>query len=193
MSSHHVVREDQEPALVILVVDGLQPEMLGQLLEWSPTVITVADTAEKLNSFGIKVDYVITNDNAVTQQSDVKIIPASNASMTVTALRFLLTNNYKAVNIITDSYNVTELLPFIEKINFVIYNNDQKIYAVTPGFSKWKQAGEEIRILLNVNPLQHNGLKVLKPLSYETIADGFFSFYFNHPFMLIAEATYQHG
>ena len=37
MSSHHIVRDDQEPALII--TNGAscsEEELIGQLLEWSP-------------------------------------------------------------------------------------------------------------------------------------------------------------
>ena len=56
MSSHHVVREKQEPALLVLGLDGFDDELLGQLLEWSPTVITTQQIAERLNAYGIKID-----------------------------------------------------------------------------------------------------------------------------------------
>ncbi|MFD2144372.1 hypothetical protein [Mucilaginibacter antarcticus] len=39
MSSHHIVREKQEPALLVLGLDGFDEEQLGQLLEWSPTLM----------------------------------------------------------------------------------------------------------------------------------------------------------
>ncbi|RZK41505.1 MAG: thiamine pyrophosphokinase, partial [Pedobacter sp.] len=39
MSSHHIVREKQEPALYIHQLGNFDEEKLGQLLEWSPTVL----------------------------------------------------------------------------------------------------------------------------------------------------------
>jgi thiamine pyrophosphokinase len=44
MSSHHIVRDDQEPALIIANGASCNPELLGQLLEWSPLVV-VLDSA----------------------------------------------------------------------------------------------------------------------------------------------------
>ena len=57
MSSHHIVREKQEPALLVLGLDNFPDELLGQLLEWSPTVITTSQTAEKLVVNGTKIDW----------------------------------------------------------------------------------------------------------------------------------------
>lgn len=86
MSSHHIVREKQEPALLVLGVDNFSEELLGQLLEWSPTVITTPHTAEKLDTFGIKVDWVITDGEEGVSQSDVKLMPAGDDTLTGAAL-----------------------------------------------------------------------------------------------------------
>ncbi len=72
MSSHHIVREKQEPALLVLGLDNFPNELLGQLLEWSPTVITTSQTAEKLIVNGIKIDWIITDGDEDISQSDVK-------------------------------------------------------------------------------------------------------------------------
>ncbi len=61
MSSHHIVREKQEPALLVLGLDSFSDELLGQLLEWSPTVIVTELTAERINAYGIKIDWIISN------------------------------------------------------------------------------------------------------------------------------------
>ena len=44
MSSHHIVRDDQEPALIIANGEACSMELLNQLLEWNPLVI-VLDSA----------------------------------------------------------------------------------------------------------------------------------------------------
>ena len=60
MSSHHVVTENQEPALLILNPDSIQFEKVQELLEWSPLVI-VSDTAlEGVLRRGIKIDVLLT-------------------------------------------------------------------------------------------------------------------------------------
>ncbi len=188
MSSHHIVREKQEPALLVLGMDNFEEELLGQLLEWSPTVITIPDTAEKLNSIGIKVDWIVTNNGDVTEQSDVKLIPAENERPAVAAMLFLTYNNYPAVNIVTDELILDDFLPYAEKINLVIFNNGRKIYPVTSGFSKWKPAGEQIEVLTEPKTLQHSGLQSIGQGLYKTTGDGFVTLQFKQPFLLIAEA-----
>lgn len=136
MSSHHVVREKQEPALLVLGLDNFSDELLGQLLEWSPTVIVTQEIAEKLNAYGIKIDWIIANDMVGDLQSDVKQMPAGNDNPAEAALKFLVAHDYPAVNIITDDLQLKDYLFFSDKINMVIFHAHQKIYAVSPGFSK---------------------------------------------------------
>ncbi len=58
MSSHHFVKEGQEPDLLIEYIEDLQRPMLEALLEWSPKLVVSKPAAEKLNSWGIKIDAI---------------------------------------------------------------------------------------------------------------------------------------
>jgi len=59
MSSHHIVRDDQEPALIIANGEACSYELLGQLLEWSPFVIVLDSAMERALELGIKVDVLL--------------------------------------------------------------------------------------------------------------------------------------
>jgi len=187
MSSHHIVREKQEPALLVLGLDGFDDELLGQLLEWSPTVITTPLTAEKLNSYGIKIDWIIADGIDEIEQSDVKLMSANNHNLAEAALKHLTAYEYPSVNIVTDELNLTEYEPYAAQINIVIFNNGKKIFPVSPGFSKWKPAGDIIEILGTVKNLEITGLEKIGENRYKTVNDGLFSLRFDAPFLFIAE------
>jgi len=187
MSSHHIVREKQEPALLVLGLDSFSDELLGQLLEWSPTVIVTQDTAEKINAFGIKIDWVISNEASGNLQSNIKQMPAGNDSLTEAAFKYLISHGYPAVNIITDDLQLKDFLYFTDKINMVIFHGDQKIYAVNSGFSKWKPAGEIIELLSSPQQFHSGGLENIGHLRFKTTHDGFFTLQFEQPFLFIAE------
>jgi thiamine pyrophosphokinase len=187
MLSHHIVREKQEPALLVLGLDNFPDELLGQLLEWSPTVITTPQTAEKLVSYGIKIDWIITNGEDEVLQSDVKLMSAGDDNLTDAALKFLAGKEYPAVNIITDELDLKDYEHFANKIGLVIFHDHKKIYQVNPGFSKWKPAGETIELLNPVKGLGFNGLEHIKNRQYKTTHDGFFSIHFDDPFLFVAE------
>ena len=79
MSSHHTVREKQEPAL--LIADGsIAWNSLFELLEWSPTVVALDGAARRLMEQGVKVDWVIGDfdsendvDELLKMQPDVRM------------------------------------------------------------------------------------------------------------------------
>lgn len=187
MSSHHIVREKQEPALLILGLDSFSDELLGQLLEWSPTVIVTPHTAEKVHAFGIKIDWVITDQHDPCLQSDIKLLPQGSDTEAGAAIKYLITHGYSAVNIITDTVQLKDYLFYIGKINMVIYHRNRKIYAISSGFSKWKPAGETIQMISEPIRLCIDGLEPLDNNQFKTVRDGFFSLQFLQPFLFIAE------
>jgi thiamine pyrophosphokinase len=186
MSSHHIVREKQEPALLVLGLNNFSDELFGQLLEWSPTVIVTPLTAEKVHAYGIKIDWII-GDVTENLQSDIKHMLAGDDPLAEAALKYLVTHDYHAVNIITDDLQLKDYLFFTDKIDMVIFNGSQKIYAVNSGFSKWKPAGETIELLSAPQHFHSSGLESLEPHRYKTSHDGFFTMQFEQPFLFIAE------
>ncbi|MDB4924485.1 thiamine pyrophosphokinase [Mucilaginibacter sp.] len=188
MSSHHIVREKQEPALLVLGLDNFTDELLGQLLEWSPTLIVTPLIAEKLNSYGIKIDWVITDEIDESLQSDIKSLPLGDRTIIASALSYLIAQGYPAVNIVADEFDLNDYLPFADKINLVIFYDQQKIYAVNPGFSKWKPSGEGIKLLQHPANFKTSGLQKINDSSFKTLADGFFELHFDNSCIFIAEA-----
>lgn len=187
MSSHHVVREKQEPALLVLGLNGFADELLGQLLEWSPTVITTPQTAEVLNAYGIKIDWIIGDKGDEDVQSDIQLLSQGQGSFTDTALTYLVDNNFPSVNVVSNDFDLEAYRYFADKINLVVFNNNKKIYAVSPGFTKWKPAGEIIELLTPAAGLEISGLQSINSTQYKTIADGFFSIAFAGKQLFIAE------
>jgi thiamine pyrophosphokinase len=187
MSSHHIVREKQEPALLVLGPGGFSTELFGQLLEWNPTVIATAATASLMHENGIKIDCVIAKGAYKPLQRDTKVLPAGNDTMAEAALKYLVTRAYPAVNIVTDDLQLKDYLFFTDKINLVIFSNNQKIYPVASGFSKWKPAGDIIEILTHPHELDYSGLEPTGQHRFTTTHDGFFSLKFDQPVLFVAE------
>jgi len=187
MSSHHIVREKQEPALLILDNDNFPAEQLGQLLEWSPTVFTSLSAAEKLNSMGIKIDFILQQGSAAYLQSDIKVIPVESDNLIEICLKYLIVNGYSAVNIITESFQLKDIEYYADKINIVIFEEHKKIFAISPKFSRWKTKGETIEFLTEAKHLHVDGLEKVSSKKYITVQDGFYSVLFEGTFLFIAE------
>ncbi|WP_342646597.1 thiamine pyrophosphokinase [Mucilaginibacter sp. CSA2-8R] len=187
MSSHHIVREKQEPALLILSLENFGDEDLGQLLEWSPTLIATLPVAEQLVVYGIKVDLIVANPVSYFDQSDVKWIPVDGQSNLQAGLDYLLTQGYPAVNIITDRLETDIFSAYINQINLVIFYQGKKIYAIASGFSKWRPAGQVVEVLSSNQEIAVQNLKLTAPQQYQTIADGVTAFTFQSPRIFISE------
>lgn len=186
MSSHHVVREKQEPALLILDLTDFDEEHLGQLLEWSPTVLADEISAEKLHSLGIKCDVLLSQNENTFLQDNLRLVPVEHDAL-ISGLQFLIDEKYPAVNIIAGKRSMDDFLIFADQITLVIFNQNHKIYPVNNGFSKWKAAGEIIYIDQIPADLEYSGLKQINPNQYKTITDGLFTLKFTQPFLFIAE------
>ncbi|HEY9007601.1 hypothetical protein [Ohtaekwangia sp.] len=57
MSSHHFVKEGQEPALFI--THALSLELVQPLLEWAPLVVVLDSAVDEVLQWGIKIDVVM--------------------------------------------------------------------------------------------------------------------------------------
>ena len=187
MSSHHVVREKQEPALLIAGLNKFPDELLGQLLEWSPTVIVTPDTAEQVQAYGIKIDCFVADELLDLQQLDIKLILAKGDAPHIAALAYLVTQGYPAVNVVTDTLNLNDYAPYVEQMDVVIFYDNKKVISAHSGFSKWKPAGERMEILTVPHNFLYSGLSPVADNVYETTDDGFISLQFTNPYLLIAE------
>lgn len=63
MSSHHVVTEQQEPALIIADARNASLEYIQPLLEWSPTIFVLQGSIDIVLNWGIKMDGIVLNDD----------------------------------------------------------------------------------------------------------------------------------
>ncbi|MEY3678078.1 MAG: hypothetical protein RI924_219 [Bacteroidota bacterium] len=186
MSSHHIVREKQEPALLIMSLEGFSPEHLGQLLEWSPTILLNESIYELADSMGIKIDGVLTQDPNFNAQEHTLLI-LSGTEPLQDALKYLVAQGYPAVNVIDQTFSMKDYLLYVDLINLVIFTPFQKIFPVKSGFSKWQTGGEKIFVLHEVHQLQTEGLEQVDAHTWRTVKDGFYALEFDQPFIFIAE------
>ncbi len=179
MSSHHFVREQQEPALLILGLENISYDQIAGLLEWVPTVLVSENSIEKVLSWGIKVDVMLVsakfqleNIYVLEKQHPVKLVEVEGDNFMEEGIRFLLESKHEAVHLIGIPHvHALELTPLLGKINLTVMDGDWRYYPVTSGsFKKWFSAGE-IQLLGNEGmPLEiknSNGELIL-PIVYMT-------------------------
>jgi thiamine pyrophosphokinase len=188
MSSHHIVRENQEPALFIANPDCLADDYLNKLLEWSPTIITLYEHYDLLKSREIKVDVVLDNQGLDTKEieEDLVLIPYSQDYF-VPLFKYLDEKKNHAVNILTDRVNIVDYEPYLEEFVIILLNADRKSLLLKK-YEKWLPKGYSLIIenyrgnvedLKNLNHLDIN--------RYEVASDGFISILEQDNYLLISE------
>ncbi len=184
MSSHHIVRDDQEPALIIANGAACNNELLGQLLEWSPLVVVLDAAIARVTALNIKVDVLLGDfDNGfdphefVREQQPVEIVFAPNQEKTdlEKALDYLIERGIPAVNVIWATgrradhtlANLTNLARYRDKIKIVILDDNSRVYLLPRSFSKWYPAGTIISLI----PIGTVDGITSRNLKYELTAD----------------------
>jgi len=186
MSSHHIVRDDQEPALVIDDFDAIEPVLLDQLLEWSPTVLVGMAAFEAVVLHGRKVDVLITDIPGEPLQDHVKVLPL-RGTLINTALTYLIGKAYPAVTVIADGIRPESLLPYVSLIRVSIITKGHRYYAVSSGFSQWKPKNEIVYIVDEPSIRGTTGLTRIGSGCFRTNQDGFYSVAFDAPYGIIGE------
>lgn len=154
MSSHHVVREHQEPALLLWEAKNIAMEVVFQLLEWSPVVATHLQALDLLIHAGIKVDVVFCSteelDEAkerLAEQHPVKLIAVHGLSV-YDALFYLQKEGAAGVNICTTINN--ETIEILEKeallLKMVLFNDTHSFFPLKGYFEKWLPSSAEVLI-----------------------------------------------
>lgn len=185
MSSHHIVRENQEPALLVASISALDEEHLGQLLEWSPSILTDDYHVDFLLAEAIKVDIVFSTAAKGYDQDSIKHI-ALKADFMEEALGYLIAHNYAAVNIVCDQIEAAHH-KFCKDINIVLFLEGRWYVFVAEGYKKWKPKGEQIFVAENLLA-SYVGLDRVNDSVFITNADGFVELTFNTAdFVLVGE------
>ncbi len=185
MSSHHIIREKQEPALYIHYLGDFDEESLGQLLEWSPSVLVAASEYEKALSLGIKIDVVIGVADELQIQEHTKFIYAGVENLP-TAVKYLIAEGYPAVNIISKENRFDDLVDYLPEINIVLFTEAEKTYAVKPGFSIWKPKGTIFHIDI-ISYFETSNLKPEDNGDFVVLNDGFVEFNFTTDYLFLSE------
>ncbi|GAB3551836.1 thiamine diphosphokinase [Spirosoma fluminis] len=192
MSSHHIVRDRQEPALLIANGEACDPELLGQLLEWSPFVVVLDSAVWRVLDLGIKLDVLLGDfdgsldlDGIRAQQYPVEIVhaPDQNKTDLEKGIEFLISREFPAVNIVWATgrradhslTNMTNLVRYKDQIRLVMLDNYSKIFPLVGRFEKWYEAGTPISLIpvgtvtgLHTSGLKYNLINDTLTLGYRT-------------------------
>ncbi|RRJ92978.1 thiamine diphosphokinase [Flavobacterium macacae] len=190
MSSHHIVRDDQEPALIIANGASCNNELLGQLLEWSPLVIVLDSAIERVLELGIKVDVLLGDfdrgfdpEYYREKQFPLEIVYAPDQDKTdlEKAFEYLIEKGHKAANVIWATgrradhtiTNMTNIVRFQNQLKIVILDDYSKIFQLPKRYEKWYPKGFPISIIPVGTVTGITSANLDYPLSNETLTIGY--------------------
>lgn len=157
MSSHHIVRDDQEPALIIANGEACSMNLLHQLLEWSPLVVVLDSAIDRVIELGIKVDVLIGDfdrnfdyNRYKDLQYPIEIVKIDDQDSydLDKAINYLIGRKIPAANIVWATgkrmdhtlTNITNMVRYREDIKLVMLDDYSKIFPLPKKFTKWYPA-----------------------------------------------------
>ena len=182
MSSHHFVKDKQEPAVLILELDQIRFDQVSPLLEWVPTVLVSEKVLDQVMSWGIKIDVILAseafqaeNQHLLEEQYPVKFINIFDENYLQSGLDYLVSTEHKAVHLVGISHlEALDLQDKLVMMNLTILDGDWKYYPVkSREFKKWF-AESSIHIHgkegMPVQIQNENGELIL-PITYATMLE----------------------
>lgn len=164
MSSHHIVRENQEPALIIANGEACGTELLGQLLEWAPYVVVLDGAVHRVLGLGIKVDALLGDFDGEfnpalihRHQPDVEIVytPDQNKPDLEKAFDFILQRGHRAANVVWATgrradhtiTNLTSLVSYRDRLAITLLDDHSRVFLLPRTFEKWYPAGTPLSLI----------------------------------------------
>ena len=152
MSSHHFVKEGQEPAL--LIINGVSFERAQPLLEWSPLIVVSSQALEKVLSWGIRIDAVIiqSDEELTVKQRFVQfqnvdlIVVRQPEDLLAECVRFVRKKMHSELNILCHS--LEEIFPSLEEagdMRVAVLADDYR-WITTRSYRKWVSAGTQFNL-----------------------------------------------
>jgi thiamine pyrophosphokinase len=197
MSSHHIVRDDQEPALIIANGASCNIELLGQLLEWSPLVIVLDSAMERVMELGIKVDILLGDfdrgfdpEYYKEKQFPLEIVhtPDQNKTDLEKAFDYLIKRNIPAANVVWATgkradhtiTNITNITQYRDLLKIVVLDDHSKIFLLPKKFEKWYPANTPLSLIPIGNVTGICSKNLFYPLENDTLTIGYRTGSSNH-------------
>ena len=170
MSSHHVVRENQEAAVFVNDLNILNMDALQNTFQWSPIIVADENTFLDLVELGYKIDCIIcqqifaeSHNDFIRNQHPIEVIFINDPSEIIqVGINFLIGRNslyiYLFSSISIDDYFKLSIRN--ENVSVTLFNNGYHYSVLKDGFKKWFALGDRV-ILTTID--HNNSIKIELP------------------------------
>ena len=181
MSSHYIIREDQEPGLLILDPFVVDSAVIPSLLEWAPTVLITQQAISYVYQQNFKIDALYLYDllpehveSMMDYQRPYDLYFSGCDSIIHDSKEYLDKRGLTGLNI------VSEITPNLKRainqelrnIHTTIYFKNAKYYYVNGGyFSKWSTPGHGFFTEATVK-VKTDGLRSLDQNHFKAVREG---------------------
>ena len=180
MSSHHIIRDCQEPALWIAGDNTCSFELIHQLLGWAPWLIVEATAVERVVDWGVKIDALLVPsieieyfNTIILNQNPVQVIDYQVDKIRC-ALSHLVDKGINAIHMCTTPKVAKEIQTKFPDYDWVFfYDNYRMIFQKQKYWKKWVTIGQKFMLegtQLDVSNLRSNSAN---SDHYTAIQDGF--------------------
>jgi thiamine pyrophosphokinase len=159
MSSHHFVKEGQEPALIIANGQMCSYELLVSVMEWCPFMVVLDGAYSRVVELQITPDVVIGDFDSlpeIPQNAPTQFIRIADQETTDLdkALEYLVNKGYNDINIVWATgkrldhtlNNFASLAKYPDH-KIVLYDDHSKAFLLPKSFSKIYNAGDSLSLM----------------------------------------------
>lgn len=191
MSSHHIIRDKQEPALIIANGEACSADILENLLEWSPFIVVLDKAIERVIPLGIKVDVLLGDldreeldlEAIKASQYPIKIIHTPNQDKTdlEKAFDFLIERGFPAANVVWATgkradhtfANITNIVRYRNELKIVLLDDYSTVFLLDYQFQKWYAKNTPISLIPVGNVTGITTKNLHYPLQNEPLSLGY--------------------
>ena len=174
MSSHHIVRDEQEPALFVIDPEMVDFEIISELLEWNPVLCVGEKSLDFIANKGVKIDVAFCSgetlafiEEKLTSQEPVRVV-AIDTDFIPAVIHYLSEKGHKTVSLIMQPQTCHDFYP----VEIIFYHQNQKTYYLQNQlWRKWLAKGTQLFFDYDKN-MEVKNLIFKGNNVFETVSDG---------------------
>lgn len=178
MSSHHIIRENQEAALILANGQSCSDELLHSLLEWSPYVLVLDGALERALMKGIKVDAVLgdfdslgSHPDEVESSQTIEWVhtPDQDKTDLEKGIEWLLNRGHEKANVLWGTgkrldhtwNNILSMAKYAGEIQVNLMDDHSRCFILPQIFQKFYPKGTKLSLMpiTDIQNIKTSGLK----------------------------------